>query len=113
MIGPKEIETVEPGYDYLIPMYVVTNEGIVNDKVLHNITFCRGDISNPEIPRQNGVFVESLLHVCIERLTHVNVGPLATRETALAITKLQEATMWLEKRSNDRKARLVEGTYQK
>jgi hypothetical protein len=28
----------------------------------------------------------------------------------MALTKLEEALMWLEKRTNDRKARNVEGT---
>lgn len=35
---------------------------------------------------------------------------VAAKETACAITKLEEAIMWLEKRTKDRIARGVEGT---
>jgi hypothetical protein len=35
------------------------------------------------------------------------------RENAVAITKMDEALMWLEKRKKDREARGVEGTYKK
>lgn len=36
-----------------------------------------------------------------------------SRETALAITKLQEALFWIEERQRDREARNVQGTYTK
>lgn len=60
----------------------------------------------------NGVQVEDVLEVCLERLRRLNQPPHAGRETALAITKLEEAVMWLDKRTRDREARGVEGTSQ-
>lgn len=113
MKNPRDIEEVVKGSEYYIPTYRVTNEGIV-DCESTIINFCRGnklDENNPK--RQQGVFVESLLEVCLQRLKAVNVGDLATRETSVAITKVEETIMWLEKRSNDRKIRGVEGTYNK
>jgi hypothetical protein len=42
----------------------------------------------------------------------VNLPPYATRETSLAITKLEEALHWLAARTADRVRRGVEGTSQ-
>ncbi|MDR1191224.1 MAG: hypothetical protein LBK60_06125 [Verrucomicrobiales bacterium] len=61
----------------------------------------------------NGITQEALLEVCIDRLQGFQSGPYACRENALALTKLQEAQMWLQKRTRDRLARGVEGTLQK
>lgn len=113
MKNPREINIEEPGYRYAVPFYGVTNEGISDLAYPFLIKFCKGDKSDELKPRQEGVFVESLLEVVKHRLQTVNVGELFTRETAVAITKIEEAIMWLEKRSNDRKIRQVEGTYQK
>lgn len=38
-------------------------------------------------------------------------GKYACRENALALTALEEALMWLQKRTRDRLARGVEGTH--
>lgn len=56
----------------------------------------------------NGITSEALLAVLIHR-TNVLNKRFACRENALAITKLEEALMWFNKRTADRKARDVEG----
>ena len=61
----------------------------------------------------NGLSIESLLAVCEDRLIGFQGGQFACRENAIALTKLQEAMMWLQKRTRDRMARGVEGTLQK
>ena len=61
----------------------------------------------------NGISVESLLAVCEDRLIGFQSGEYACRENAIALTKLQEAMMWLQKRTRDRTARGVEGTNKK
>lgn len=61
----------------------------------------------------NGVTHEALLAVICDRLESFQKGPYACRENALALTKLQEAMMWLHKRTRDRLARGVEGTHEK
>lgn len=111
MKNPKEIQMID-AWNFHVPTYSVTNDGIT-DGPEAKIEFCRGDKLNEEVPRQNGVFVESLVEVAVQRLKAVNVGELSSRETSLAITKFQEGLFWLMQRSNDRQKRNVEDTYQK
>jgi len=59
---------------------------------------------------QHGTTLEELIAVGIERLQFLN-GRFSSRENALAITKMQEALMWLNERTRDRKARGVEGKH--
>lgn len=61
----------------------------------------------------NGVTHEALLAIIIDRLQGFQSGEYACRENAIALTKIQEAQMWLQKRTNDRLARGVEGTHAK
>ena len=61
----------------------------------------------------NGIFMEDLLAICIDRLQHFQAGDYACRENALALTKIQEAMHWLHHRTEDRQRRGVEGTSQK
>jgi hypothetical protein len=58
----------------------------------------------------NGISQEALLAVVIDRLRSFQSGPYACRENAVALTKCEEAMMWLQKRTRDRLARGVEGT---
>lgn len=60
----------------------------------------------------NGISNEALLSVVEHRLQGFQSGDYACRENAVALTKLQEAMMWLHKRTRDRVARGVEGTHQ-
>ena len=55
---------------------------------------------------------EAVLAVVIDRLRGFQAGAFGCRENALALTKCEEALMWLEKRTADRKARHVEGTHE-
>lgn len=61
----------------------------------------------------NGISNEALLAVVEHRLQGFQSGEYACRENAVALTKLQEAMMWLQKRTRDRMARGVEGTHEK
>lgn len=58
---------------------------------------------------ENGTTNEEVLRVLIDRLQFLG-SKLPSRENSIAITKLEKAMMWLEKRTKDRKARGVEGT---
>lgn len=60
----------------------------------------------------NGVANEDLLVMVLTRLEGFQKSPFACRENALAITKIEEALMWLRKRTIDREVRGVEGTNQ-
>lgn len=61
----------------------------------------------------NGISQEALLAIVEDRLQGFQSGPYACRENAIALTKIQEAMMWLQKRTRDRMARGVEGTNEK
>jgi hypothetical protein len=62
----------------------------------------------------NGAFVEGVIQAAIGRLQFYQTamdGKFACEENHFALTKLEEALMWLEKRTADREAREVEGTH--
>lgn len=112
MKDPKIIETVTDKSTYSVPTFSVTNEGII-DADPFVLMFCKGDKSDESKTRQTGFFTETLLETCAEYLRQNNVGELASRETSMAITKIDEALMWIQKRADDRKRRGVQQTYNK
>lgn len=112
MKDPRIIESLINGALYSVPTYKVTNEGIEDGEGLE-IAFCKGNRQNENDLRQEGLFTETLIQVAKEYLEAVNVGEMATRETSMVITKLDEALMWINKRSEDRKRRGVQASYQK
>lgn len=59
----------------------------------------------------NGCCNEDLIAMCICRLEYFQNSEYKCRENAVAITKLEEALMWLRKRTNAREIRGVEGTH--
>ena len=71
------------------------------------IRFQNGPINEAGI---NGVSGEALMTVLLDRLRGFQTGKFACRENALALTHLETALMWLQKRTRDRTARGVEGT---
>lgn len=112
MKNPRQITSINNSTSYELPTYEVTNDGIVDSNPT-TIHFCKGSTNDPSIYRQSGVFTETLLQVVLENLVAVNIGDLASRDTAIAITKVEEALMWLAKRKADRELRNVLGTYNK
>lgn len=58
----------------------------------------------------NGVCNEDLIAMVITRLEHFQNSEFKCRENALAITKLEEALLWLRKRTMGREKRGIEGT---
>jgi hypothetical protein len=112
MNNPKLIETVIAGATYKVPTYKVTNEGI-QDGAGIEIVFCKGNKEDETVLRQEGVFTETIIQTAKQYLESVNVGEMATRETSMVITKLDESLMWIAKRAEDRKLRGVQATYQK
>lgn len=78
--------------------------------VYYTIRFQNGPINEAGI---NGISQEALLAIVIDRLQCFQKGPYACRENALALTKIEEAMLWLHKRTLDRMQRGVEGTSEK
>jgi hypothetical protein len=56
----------------------------------------------------DGTTNEEVLEMLIDRLSYLQ-GKFPCKENACCITHLQEGLMWLEKRTNDRVKRNVEG----
>lgn len=110
MKNPKQITPLIEGATYNIPTYLVTNDGI-QDGEGTTLCFCKGNKEDQSIFRQEGVFTETLIQTAKEYLESVNKGEMATRETSMVITKLDEALMWINKRAEDRKLRGVQATY--
>lgn len=104
-----EIEVVdEPGaggacHDYR----VIGNE---RQREYTRLEFQNGPINEVGV---NGITHEVLLAVLIDRLECFQAGPFACGENALALTKMQEAQMWLLHRTRARMDRGVEGTHKR
>jgi len=105
----------EPGqgnacHEYQIRTFVKNEDDSTADVELCNISFQNGPINEFGV---NGISNESLLAIVEDRLSGFQAGAFACRENAIALTKIQEAVMWLQKRTRDRMSRGVEGTNQK
>jgi len=59
---------------------------------------------------ENGTTIEEVLKVARERLVQLS-NRFPCRENSIAVTKIQEAEMWLEARTKDRISRGVEGKH--
>ncbi len=88
-----------------------------NDKNSISFTLQNGPVKEKGI---NGCQVDTLIHTAKRILQELNRKPTieemeegkkdySTRETSMAITKLQEAIFWLNERTRDRQERDVEG----
>lgn len=65
----------------------------------------------PDRKEQNGAFVEGVIEAAIGRMKHYQASKFSCRENAIALTHLETALLWLNKRTADREAREVEGTH--
>jgi len=59
----------------------------------------------------NGAFVETVIFAAKQRIEFYQASKFNCRENAIAVTKLEEALMWLNKRTSDREGRQVEGEH--
>ena len=96
LLGANEITVEVPGHKY-------TGKGI-------NIEFQTGNILDYGV---NGTTNEKVLEVIIDRMDYFQTahqgGKFACRENAIAKTKLEEALMWLKRRTENRRKQEVEG----
>ncbi len=103
----------EPGqggacHEYsVVPNYQKIGDDVVTPINPFTVRFQNGPIQEFGV---NGCQQEDLLAIVIDRLQSFQSGNFACRENALALTKCQEALMWLQKRTADRQSRGVEGT---
>lgn len=87
-----------------------TNAGSIPGKLETSVDIL---FQNGPIPENgtNGVTQEVLIAIVCDRLRSFQKGPYSCRENAIALTKLEEAQMWLQQRTRERMARNVEGTH--
>lgn len=78
------------------------------DETLVHILFQNGPVGELGA---NGIHNEDLLAILIDRMRGFQSGPYKSRENAIALTHLEDAMMWLQKRTRERVARGVEGTH--
>lgn len=76
--------------------------------VLCEVHFQEGPIKECGV---NGVCNEDLIAMVITRLEYFQKSPFSCRDNAVAITKLEEAMLWLRKLTIGRENRGVEGTH--
>lgn len=87
-----------------------TANTVTSPEYFTDLIFQNGPIAKVGV---NGITNEALLAIVVDRLQGFQRGEFACRENAVAITKLEEAQMWLNKRTVERMQRGVEGTHQK
>ena len=80
----------------------------VDGEIVSKIDMQEGPILESGV---NGCCNEDLINIVVTRLEGFQASPYSCRENAIAITKLEEALLWLHHRTNKRKARGVEGTH--
>jgi hypothetical protein len=77
------------------------------------ITWQNGPIGRGEDRKEpNGTFVENVIDAAIKRIEFYQASKFKCRENAIALTQLETALLWLQKRTADREAREVEGTHE-
>jgi hypothetical protein len=99
-----------PGADGASHEYQVSYNTPDHGNVSCFIVFQNGPIQNVGV---NGITNEALLAILIDRLRGFQSGAFSCRENAVALTAIEDALLWLQKRTRDRIARGVEGTDQK
>jgi hypothetical protein len=95
-------------HEYLVVAVEENSPG--TSAILAEIKFQKGPTKENNL---NGIFHEDLIIILIDRLTSLNDSEYRCKENSCAITKLEEAQMWLRKRTEDRRNRGVLGTSQK
>lgn len=106
------------GHDYIIVKAgcsEIINEEYIKvvpgDEFLCTIHFQEGARKDPDA--KHGVLDTDLLEIVRDRLKGFQSGEFATRENACALTHIEEALMWMNKRVEDRIERKVLGTYER
>jgi len=102
---------IKEGHEYVLDGFEQTIEGSQHLQFIHK------EPVNSKYPSElktvtDGTTNEEVLKVLIDRCQFL-YSKFPSRETALAMYKMEEALMWLNKRTEDRKARGVEGKHEK
>ena len=102
---------VGPGGAYHYYQIRFKNEENPEIMVACELTFQKGPRKDPHSIQ--GILDTDLLEIVRDRLNCFQSGDYATRENAIALTHIEEALLWMNKRVEDRIERNVLGTYEK
>jgi hypothetical protein len=87
-------------------LFNAPNNYLIHEKnsyaILAGIHFQEGPVGDRGV---NGIFMEDLLAIVIDRLYKFQESEFKCRENAIVITKLEESLMWLRKRTLNRQKR--------
>ena len=97
-------------HKYIVVAVPAEGEETGLDNPYAKVNFQKGPIKENGV---NGCHNEDLIAIVLDRLQSLNQDDFKCRENSIAITKLEEAMMWLNKRTLNRRSRGVEGTSQK
>lgn len=105
------MKTIDPGHTYeLAPEDINSSRVAGESHFIQELRFVKKeDVNGVFKTVQEGTTNEEVLAVLIDRIGVLNTK-LPSRESSLAITKLQEGLMWLNQRTAERKDRGVENT---
>lgn len=99
----------EPGNGGANHEYIVLCENLSRETAEPiEIAFQNGPRKDPD--SISGVLDTDLLEIVRDRLNGFQNGKFATRENAIALTHIEEALLWMNKRVEDRIERNVLGT---
>lgn len=95
----------EKNFEFNAPHFFIVED--TEGKPLVQIHFQEGPVKEAGV---NGVANEDLIVMVLERLMSFQNSDFKCKENEIAIQKLEEALMWLRKRTMAREIRQVEGT---
>ena len=100
-------------HQYMIVSNEINNDGYFSQEHLLETIIQFQNGARKEDGSIHGVLDTDLLEIVRDRLVGFQQGEFATRENACALTHIEEALMWMNKRVEDRIERNVLGTNQK
>ena len=98
----------DPGIRGAYHKYLIVGK---NGRAITEIRFQKGQRGNPQ--SETGLLDVDLLEIVRDRLSCFQKGDMPTREATIALTHVEEALLWLNKRTEDRAERNVLGTMEK
>lgn len=101
------MEVLVAGHQYAVKNFEGTENKSQIIQFIHKEPIAEGSAELKTVA--DGTTNEELIEVLVDRISFLQ-NKFPCKENACAITHLQEALMWLEKRTKDRMKRQVEGT---
>lgn len=106
----KHMKELTPGHRYSAANFEDKEAGQIIQFIHKEPVICADDGSTELKTISDGTTNEEVLAILIHRMDYLN-NKFPCRENSLAITNLEQALMWLEKRTSNRKIRGVEGKH--